>query len=338
VLIGRSWHHERFTPEEKGSLMSQSLAAAIEPQPAQLANPVKRYFLATRPPFLLASLVPVLFALALAHADGVAVNGLSALLTVIGAVLVHAAANVLNDYYDAQNGTDELNDERLFPFTGGSRFIQNGVLSRAQTLRFGLLLLGAGMLIGVLLLARSGSGLFFIGLAGVVIAWAYSAPPLALNSRGLGELCIAIAFGLLIVVGTDYVQRGDFALLPWLAAVPYGLLTSSLLYINQFPDRRADAQAGKHHLVVRLGPQRARWGYPLMVVMAYGCLLALVLGGLLTPWVLLALLAAPPALLAAALLLRHAAEPARLLPAIRLTILTVLGHGLLAALGLLLGS
>jgi 1,4-dihydroxy-2-naphthoate octaprenyltransferase len=245
---------------------------------------------------------------------------------------------VLNDYYDALNGTDDNNTARLYPFTGGSRFIQNGVLSRDQTARFGFALLAAGIGIGLLLWQLSGTGLLWLGLSGSVIAWAYSAPPLSLNSRGWGELCIAVAFGLLIIVGSDYVQRGDFALLPLLAAIPYGLLTSSLLYINQFPDREADERAGKHHLVVRLGAGRARWGYLLLVLGANGYLVAMVAAGEFPLWALLPLLAAPAGLAAALMLLRHAQQPARLAPAIRLTIASVIAHGLLLALGLVVGG
>lgn len=318
--------------------MTRHVAAiAPEPAPERLTNPLKRYFLATRPPFLLASLVPCLVGLASAAAGGAALKPLLAVLTVLGALLFHAAANVLNDYYDALNGTDDLNTERLYPFTGGSRFIQNGVLSRAETARFGFMLLLSGIAVGLVLLQQSGPGLLFIGLSGTVIAWAYSAPPLSLNSRGLGELCIAVAFGLLIITGTDYVQRGAFSLSPLLLALPYGLLTSNLLYLNQFPDRHADERAGKHHWVVRLGPQRARWGYLLLLLLANLWLVGLAASGLFTPWVLLALLAAPAGGVAAVLLLRHATEPARLVPAIRLTILTLTAHGVLLALGLLLG-
>lgn len=317
--------------------MNQSVVAA-EPSPEQLANPLKRYFLATRPPFLLASLVPVLIGLATSYASGKMLDWLSALLTAIGAVVIHAGANVLNDYYDAENGTDELNQERLYPFTGGSRFIQNGVLTRRKTACFGTLLLSVAMLLGILLWAQSGNGLLYIGAVGLLIAWAYSAPPLALNSRGLGELCIAIAFGLLIVTGADYVQRGSFDSLPMLAAISYGLLTSSLLFVNQFPDRKADEAAGKHHLVVRLGPQRARWGYLLLVLFANGYLLAMVAAGVFSPWVLLALFAFLPGMKAALDLLRYATEPARLGTAIRQTILSILAHGVLLAAGLVIGS
>ena len=65
----------------------------------------------------------------------------------LAVMLVHAGMNVLNDYYDEQNGTDRRNTQRLFPFTGGSRFIQNGVLSTGETLVFGAWLLAVAMLI-----------------------------------------------------------------------------------------------------------------------------------------------------------------------------------------------
>lgn len=309
--------------------------AIAEPTVEQFAgNPVAKYVAATRPPFLLASLVPALIGIATAYHGGAAIHAVAALLTVIGAVVVHAGINVLNDYYDALNGTDDANTGRLFPFTGGSRFIQNGVLSREQTARYGFVLLGITALIGFALLPYAGSGLIAIGFAGLVIGWAYSAPPLALNSRGLGELCVAVGFGSLIPLGADFVQRGAFDLLPLYAGAPFALLVANLLYINQFPDRIADAAAGKHHWVVRLGPRRARWGYLLLVLAAYGGLLAMTLGGLLPLWCLLGLLALPLSLRAAFELVRYAETPARLVPAIQSTIGAMLGHGLLVAVGL----
>lgn len=311
---------------------------AAEPLPATLTNPVAKYLLATRPPFLAASAVPVLIGIATAHATGVAIDGALALLTLLGAVVAHAGANVLNDYYDALNGTDELNQQRLFPFTGGSRFIQNGVLSRKQTARFGFVLLAVGALIGLVLLRHSGAGLLAIGIAGLVIGWGYSAPPLRLNSRGLGEPSIAIGFGLLIVTGSDYVQRQQFDLLPLLAALPYALLATALLYINQFPDRLADEQAGKRHWVVRLGAPRARWGYPLLVGGAYAGLLVMVLLGFMPHWSLLALLPLPLSLAASRTLLRHASTPSLLAPAIVQTIQALLLHGVLLAGGVWLAG
>lgn len=308
--------------------------AAIEPTLERFSNPFAKYFHATRPPFLTASLVPCLIGLATASHTGVPLNLGTALLTLLGAVLIQAAVNVLNDFYDARNGTDEHNTARLFPFTGGSRFIQNGVMSEQQMLVYGLLLMLAAMLIGLALVPAAGNGLFAIGAVGLFIGWAYSAPPFALNSRGLGEMCVALGFGSLITVGADMVQRGHFDPLPLLAGAPYALLVAALLYVNQFPDRVADAKAGKNHWVVRLGPDQARWGYLALVVLAFAILLALLLVGVLPAWGALGLLALPLSLLAARDVIRYADRPARLVPAIQRTIAAMVGHGTLLALGL----
>jgi len=309
-----------------------------EPIPSKFPTAWSRYLAATRPPFLLASFVPCLLGLATARTAGVALDPGTAWLSILGALTVHAGVNVLNDYYDARNGTDAANTERLFPFTGGSRFIQNGVLTEEQMARFGCALLGVTALIGCLLLPFAGWGLVGVGLAGMFLGWAYSAPPLALNSRGLGEISVALGFGLLIVVGCDLVQRGGFALLPLWVSLPYGLMVAALLYVNQFPDRRADDLAGKRHWVVRLGPERGRWGYLGIVGGANLLLGGLVAAGAVPPSALLALLALPLSLKAATEVLRHAATPARLRSAIPLTIAAMVLHGLLLALGLTLAT
>ena len=177
-----------------------------EPTLAALSNPVQRYFLATRPLFLSVTLFACLIGLGTARANGVAIVWPTAVATIVFALLAHAGVNVLNDYYDALNGTDAINTGRAFPYTGGSRFIQNGVLTLEQTARFGVTLFAVVMIAGVWLTTVSGAGLLAIGLTGLAIGWAYSAPPLKLNARGLGELCVTTGFAL-IVIGTDYVQR-----------------------------------------------------------------------------------------------------------------------------------
>jgi len=301
-----------------------------EPTLADLPNAVQRYFLATRPAFLSVTLFGSLIGLGTAHASGVAIAWPTALVTLVFALLAHAGVNVLNDYYDALNGTDEMNTERVFPYTGGSRFIQNGVLTLAQTARFGVALFAAVMLAGIWLAAVSGRGLLVIGLAGLVIGWGYSAAPLRLNSRGAGELCVMAGFAL-IVIGTDYVQRHAFASMPVVASVSYALLVTNVLYMNQFPDRKADAAAGKRHWVVRLPPEQARWGYVMIALAANAWLIGAALTGALPALVLIALVAAIPSAQAAADLFRYAAQPRALTAAIRRTIAAALLHGLLLA-------
>jgi len=308
----------------------------MEPTSALFHNPLARYFAATRPAFLTASLMACLIGLAIARNDGLALNAPLALVTLLFAVLAHAGVNVLNDYYDALNGTDAQNTERIFPFTGGSRFIQNGVLTLAQTRNFGFALLAGVALAGLWLMARSAAQLLFIGMAGLFIGWAYSAPPFNLVGRGWGELCVAAGI-LLITVGTDFVQRKGFDAGPFIAGLSYSLLATNLLYINQFPDRSADTAAGKLHWVARLDVLQARWVYVLIVLFAYAWLLVCMLSGWITVFALLAYLALPLSVRAALMLFRHAAQPQQLGEAIKLTIGAMLMHGALLSLGLILG-
>jgi 1,4-dihydroxy-2-naphthoate octaprenyltransferase len=307
----------------------------LEPSPERLRNPLLRYALATRPAFLTITLAGCLLGFATAFHGGVPFNLATATVSLLLALLAHAGINVLNDYYDHLNGSDAANRGRIFPYTGGSRFIQNGVLTPAQTLAFGLALFALVMAGGLWLLAQSGAGLFWIGLAGLLIGWAYSATPLKLNARGLGEACVAAGF-LLIVAGADFVQRGGFAVLPWLAGLPYALLTTNILFINQFPDRAADALAGKRHWVVRLEPRQAARLYALIALAAAAVLVFVVLAGML-PWLaLLSLAGMLPSFFAAKQLAHDCERPSALEPAIRRTLLSSHLHAIMLALILMI--
>ncbi len=307
----------------------------LEPTLQALPNPFLRYFAATRPAFLSVTFVGCLLGLATAAYSGIGIDPALATATLFFALLAHAGANVINDYYDALSGCDAANTERQFPFTGGSRFIQNGVLSVRATGIFGHALLAAVIPAGLWLTAVSGSGLLLIGFAGLVVGWAYSAPPFKLQSRGLGEFAITAGW-LLLVVGSDFVQRHGFSIVPVAAGLGYALLVANVLYINQFPDVRADAGAGKHTLVVRLGIDHARWGYVAIAVLAYGWLLLMVLLGDLPVLASLALLPALASIAAGRRLWSRAAQPAELPPALKLTILAAVSHGLLLAVILIL--
>ncbi len=305
--------------------------ATVEPTPAILKNPVRRYWLATRPPFLTVTLAGILIGIAHASYRGASIHWRLALLTLIGAVCIHAAINVLNDYYDEINGTDRNNHDRIYPFTGGSRFIQNGVLSKRQTLNFGLLLLSTGITVGIALSYVTDSRLIAFGLSGVFVGWAYSAPPFKLNSRGLGELCVALGFGILIPTGADFVQRESWDWSSLLVCLPYGLLVTNILYINQFPDRLADRNAGKHHWVVRLGPERGKWIYVFNVVAAGLILLSAIAFEHVPDLALTSLIPLLIVMHAAWFLIRNASQPARLVAPIKLTIAGALAHGLALA-------
>ncbi|MDZ4282396.1 MAG: prenyltransferase [Hydrogenophaga sp.] len=286
----------------------------------------------TRPAFLLLTVVACVLGTATAAACGCGLDLPLALGAMALAVLAHAAGNVLNDLHDARNGADAANTDGIFPFTGGSRLIQTGAVSEQQTAELAKALLVFLVPAGLLLAVKAGGGVLLLGMAGLLLAWAYSAPPLKLVSRGLGELTVALVW-FLVVVGADYVQRRQFFVIPASAAAGFALMVGALLLINGFPDAAADARVGKRTLVVRLGPVAAGALYGLLVLGAHAWLAASV--WLLIPpepalWGLVSL---PFSLAALAWLLTHLHRPQQLKPALALTVAATLLHGLGMAWG-----
>lgn len=281
----------------------------------------------TRPAFLLLTVVGCALGTATASACGCGLDIGLALATTGLAVLAHAAGNVFNDLYDARNGADAANKDGLFPFTGGSRLIQTGIVTEKDTRDLAWAIVMFLVPAGLLLTAKTGVGVLWLGLVGLALAWAYSAPPLKLMSRGLGELTVALVW-FLVVVGADYVQRRQFFIIPASAAISFGLLTAALLLINGFPDARADASVGKRTMAVRLGPDAAAGLYWGLVVMAHGWL-ALSAWWQIPPLsALWGLISLPFSLFAATWLSLYRHEPARLRPALGMTVAAALLHGL----------
>jgi 1,4-dihydroxy-2-naphthoate octaprenyltransferase len=293
------------------------------------------YLQMTRPGFLSVTAVGVIVGLASAAACGCGFNALKAVATLVLALFAHAGANVLNDYFDSRNGADAANQQGLYPFSGGSRLIQNGVVSEQDTLRWALVLLAVVVPGGLLLALKSGGGLLLVGAAGLLLAWAYSAPPFKLMSRGLGEVAVAASWWV-VVVGADYTQRGQWFVISAFCAVSYALLVGNILLINGVPDAVADASVGKRTLATRMSPRAVAWLYLAVLLAAHGWL-ALGVWALIPPitalWALLALV---PGLTAAWLLFRWGEEPQRLRPAVGLTIATAVVHGVGLSVGLML--
>ncbi len=209
------------------------------------------FFRMVRLPFLVATLVPVLVGGGVAFYRG-SFEPLLLLLTFAGLAFIHMALNLANDYYDTLLGADPVN-KRPTPFSGGSRAIIYGIVSpsEARTVFSGFFAIGAG--IGVYLaLIRGPLEILALTAAGVFLAYYYTAPPLKLAYRGLGELAVFTGFGPVIVLGTYFVQTRALDLAALLASIPIGILVMLILYVNEIPDAVFDSEAGKATLVTRL--------------------------------------------------------------------------------------
>jgi 1,4-dihydroxy-2-naphthoate octaprenyltransferase len=287
-----------------------------------------------RAEFLPASLVPVLVGASFALNRTGRWHAALFLWTLAGVGLVHLGANVLNDYCDHLSGNDARNRNFVRPFTGGSRLIQRGLLRPPEVLTLAVLLLALGTGAGLVIARRTGMPALALGVVGVAGGVAYSAAPFRLASRGLGELVIAVLFGVLPVVGAAYVQTRRISGEAAVVSLPIAVLIVAVLFVNQFQDMEADAAVGKRHWVVRLGRQRAARVYAVLMTVWVAILGLEVWSGILpraAAWVLPVGLAGVPAV--RVVLARHD-RPRDIAPANALTVAIhlVAGLGLSAAL------
>ncbi len=293
----------------------------------------KLYLSEVRAPFFTATIVPVILGSVIAWSSFDIFSWGYFFLTLFGSILIQAGANVANDYWDHKSGNDEANVEFLRPYTGGSRMIQKGLLTPKEVLTEALLLFGAGSLIGLFLTYMRGEVILYLGLIGVLSAYFYTAPPFKLVFRGIGELFIGLDFGVLLTVGSFYVQTGFFALEPLVASLPIALLVTAILYINEFQDYKADIKVGKNHLVARMGKKRAQVGYGIMMWMTYLIIVAGVVSQIISPWTILGLVTIPIAMKAVNTAKVYYDDYLKLAPANVGAIMSHLLTGLLMSIG-----
>jgi 1,4-dihydroxy-2-naphthoate polyprenyltransferase len=248
---------------------------------------------ATRLPFLSATFIPVFIGLAIAAWHGY-FDLSTALLTVVGSASVHLGVNVANDVFDARLGADEKNVNPT-QYSGGSRVIQYGLVSLRDMTLISAAFYAIAIAVGLMLwLMRPSAALLVIGVLGVLISLFYTAPPFKLVYRGLGEIAVAVGFGPLMVVGAYVVQSGGrLSAEPFVASIPIALLVAMILYVNEVPDRSADARAGKRTLPVRLPRPAVINLYLVAVLAAFAVVVVGVVLGILPIPALLVLLGLP---------------------------------------------
>lgn len=215
---------------------------------------------AVRPLSLTASLVPILLGAALALSQSGELNVLTFLLTLLGGLMIQVGTNMINDWKDAER--DSENQTGIRPFTGGSRVIQLGLISRADMGFFGIALSVGAVLIGIFLLFASGLGLIPLILYGLIAGVFYTGGKGKLSfinmATGVAEFLVATTYGVFMTMGAYYVQTGHYSLQAFLISLPVALFINNVLIINQFPDVESDTTSDKKTLVVRLGKKKVK--------------------------------------------------------------------------------
>ena len=297
---------------------------------------IKNFLKALRLPFLTASIVPVILGTAIAWNEIGDINWIYFIAAFIGIIFLQLSSHLSNDYFDHKSGNDEANKTPT-PFSGGSRAIQDKLLSPKEVISASMLFLVIGVILGLYLVISLRSWeLLLIGVAGLLGGYFYTSPPLKFAYRGVGEIFIALCFGVLPVLGAYYVQAHTFSLTAFLASIPIAILIGLVLFINEFPDYDADKKVGKKTMVVIMGKENSMKIYSLFVILAYLFIAIAVLLKQFPLWVLISFLTLPIAAKALTVAKNNYDKIEELIPANAMTIMMHLFTGLLLSLGFVL--
>jgi 1,4-dihydroxy-2-naphthoate polyprenyltransferase len=245
-------------------------------------------FKAARADFLPASLIPFLIGTFYAFNRGFSLSLPKLIFGLSGVIFAHLSANLLNDYYDYKSGADNQTP-KVSSFFGGSRAIQDGLFSDKEILRLSLLFLflAFSCLLAVLILTFDFTLLIFT-VAALFLAVQYTAPPLKLAYRLMGEFTIFLLFGLGLVMGSFYLFSGVFDKGSFLIALPVSFLIAAVIISNQVPDFNSDIKVGKKNLLSFVGVDNTYILYGFLILFSFGFLLLNIVMGNLSIYAALA--------------------------------------------------
>jgi len=279
--------------------------------------------------FLLASVMAVSNGLAIAYWKTGTIDPISAILTYIGVIFLHASVDLLNDYWDHKRGIDDVTTRTKF--SGGTGVLPENLLTPNAVYVAGVIFLILGASIGAYFVVTRGFTIAVILGFAVVSIYFYST---SIVNAGLGELFVAIK-GAMIVLGTFYVQSmviGSAAL--YVGAI-VGILSTTVLFVNSFPDFEADRSKGRHTLVIVLGKKLAARIFPLFVITAYVMIIAGIFLGFTKVYSLVSLGSIPFAAKSILLLTKDQQSLKFLIPAMASTVAYSRITGFLLALSLI---
>ena len=255
------------------------------------------------------------------------------LLAMFGSILVHMTVNVINDYHDYVDGID-LNTQRT-PFSGGSGVLPSNLLKPKQAFWFATLCLLIAMMIGAYFCFSVGWWLFPLLLVAGFSAYFYN---VYLARWHMGEIFAGIGFGPLLVLGSYYVQTGRYSWETLIASLAPGILTSNLLFLNEFPDWKADQKGGRKHFVISLGEKDASYLFVGLLVTSYLCIIVGVLAKMMPVLTLIGLGTLWFGWKAAKGALKYYNDIEKLTPVLGMNVITILGTQALLTVGYVIAT
>jgi len=272
-----------------------------------------------------AALLPVALAGLMAASKG-EFNPALFSLTFVGVGMLALGCYLINNYFDYKTGVDAKKlkyfDWSLVSSVRDWNPIVTGRLKAESILYASLACFAVVLPIGIYLMVKVDYVVFILGFVGFLIAYFYSAPPVDLSSRALGEIFPGIAFGPLVMIGTYYVLTKSFSLETGLISIPVGVFVSLIRWVDAIPGYEAHKTVGEKKLTTVLGPRRAIACIPLFFATIYLTIIAGVATNILPPLTLLGLLSLPIAVKVIIISRRSEGDPNRFAKAITVTLLS----------------
>jgi 1,4-dihydroxy-2-naphthoate octaprenyltransferase len=249
------------------------------------------WFIATRPWSLVMTFVSTCLAGVLAYTFG-SFNAVFFILTMIGLLIAHTAANMANDWYDVKHGVDEnapTSEYRPHPLLFGE--VDKGTYKMVVIALYAL-----GLSIGIYLTLIQGLPVMVFSILGVLLGVFYTADPIKLKHHSVGEISVFLAFGPLMVGGAFYAITGVFSWNPMLASVPIGILVVLVLLANNIRDKDYDANFGISTLATNIDESVGILYYKILLVSAYLSTIILIFLEILSPFAIISFISIREAL------------------------------------------
>jgi 1,4-dihydroxy-2-naphthoate octaprenyltransferase len=255
-------------------------------------NRIHQYTIATRPWSFTMSLISVSVGTLLAAKEG-PVSWAWYLLTAVGITVFHAAANVINDYFDTRYQIDQQ-DSPTAKYR--PQPILSGMLTARQLLGEAIVLFSLTIVIGMTAAIVLSWHVLWIGFVGFLTSVYYTAGPVKFKYRALGELAVFVIWGPLMIEGAYAVQRQALSGKAFIISVPFGVIVALVLFANNMRDMAFDSRQSITTISTLLGERRSYLLFAGLIALAYAYVLGMIVTGIMSLWGLLIFLSVPSAI------------------------------------------
>ncbi len=282
-----------------------------------------------RPHTLTAGFIPVLIGSALALDEG-HFDFLIFAAMMLASLLIQAATNMFNEYYDYKKGLDDEHSVGI-----GGTIVRHGV-KPAVIMQIALSFYLIAILIGAYICAQSSWWLVLIGLGSMAVGFLYTGGPFPIAYSPFGEIFSGFFMGYVIISISYFIQTKQIITENWIITLPASLLIANILSANNIRDLENDKTSGRKTLAILLGKKYAILALAMVFSVSYLVLLIMPFRGITPFWTWLSFLSIPKSVSAVKGFIGKK-EPKEMMPAMVATAKTNTIFGLLFAIGLFIG-